>query len=239
MARLFGRSVTYLLLMLFPMVLLAVVLAKDGLMLWLGAEFAQRSVRVLQWLAVGVFINSLGQVPFAMVQGVGRPDLTAKLHLIEVPAYLAVLWWLTKTHGIEGAAIAWTARAAADDPQFFALRVVFSAFPRRTEACAGDPVRVNMPSAAADNSPVRHSKASSRYDSDVIRQDAYDRTWALLKLVGTGKRVLEVGCSTGYMSRHLMQRNCSVTGIEVDTDAAEKARHYCREVLIRDLNAPD
>jgi len=36
-----------------------------------------------------------------------------------------------------------------------------------------------------------------------------------------------------------MQRNCSVTGIEVDTDAAEKARHYCREVLIRDLNAPD
>ncbi len=133
MARLFGRSVKYLLLMLFPMVLLAVVLAKDGLMLWLGAEFAQRSVRVLQWLAVGVFINSLGQVPFAMVQGVGRPDLTAKLHLIEVPAYLAVLWWLTKTHGIEGAAIAWTARAAVDALVLFVLarrflpvRVAFS-----------------------------------------------------------------------------------------------------------------
>jgi O-antigen/teichoic acid export membrane protein len=53
-------------------------------------------------------------VPFALVQGVGKPDLTAKLHLIELPAYLAALWWLTKAHGIEGAAIAWTARATFD-----------------------------------------------------------------------------------------------------------------------------
>jgi len=97
-----------------------------------------------------------------------------------------------------------------------------------------------MPFATVDNSPIRHSKASSRYDSGgVIRKDAYDRTWVLLQWVGTGKRVLEVGCSTGYMSRHLMQRNCCVTGIEVDADAAEKARPYCSEVLIRDLNAPD
>jgi len=48
------------------------------------------------------------------VQGVGKPDLTAKLHLIELPIYMAVLWWLTKAHGIEGAAIAWTARATVD-----------------------------------------------------------------------------------------------------------------------------
>ena len=133
MARLFGRSVKYLLLVLFPMALLAVVLAQDGLKLWLGAEFAQHSVRVLQWLAVGVFINSLAYVPFAMVQGVGRPDLTAKVHLIEVPAYLAALWWLTKTHGIEGAAIAWTARTSVDALVLFVLarrflpaRVAFS-----------------------------------------------------------------------------------------------------------------
>jgi O-antigen/teichoic acid export membrane protein len=121
MTRLFGRSVKYLLLILFPMVLLAVVLAQDGLKLWLGAEFAQHSFRVLQWLAVGVFINSLAHVPFAMVQGVGRPDLTAKLHLIEMPAYLAALWWLTKTYGIEGAAIAWAARAGVDALVLFVL----------------------------------------------------------------------------------------------------------------------
>jgi O-antigen/teichoic acid export membrane protein len=121
MAHFFGRSVKYVLLVLFPMVLLVVVLAQDGLKVWLGAEFARNSTHVLQWLAVGVFINSVAQVPFALVQGVGKPDLTAKLHLIELPVYLAALWWLTKTHGIEGAAIAWTARATFDAIVLLAL----------------------------------------------------------------------------------------------------------------------
>ncbi len=113
-ALLFGRSVKYLLLALFPIVLPIVVLAQGGLKLWLGAEFAQNSARVLQWLAVGVFINSLAQIPFALIQGVGRPDLTGKLHLIELPAYLLAVWWLISLRGIEGAAIAWTGRAAVD-----------------------------------------------------------------------------------------------------------------------------
>jgi O-antigen/teichoic acid export membrane protein len=120
-ALLYGRSVKYLLLVLFPMVLLVVVLAQDGLRLWLGAEFAQHSTRVLQWLAVGVLINSLAQMPCAVLQGVGRPDLTAKLHTIEMPAYLTVLWWLTSRYGIEGTAIAWTARASADALVLFVM----------------------------------------------------------------------------------------------------------------------
>jgi O-antigen/teichoic acid export membrane protein len=113
-ALLFGRSVKSLFLVLFPIMLCTVALAQDGLKLWLGAEFAQHSFRVLQCLAVGVFINSLALVPFTLVQGVGRPDLTAKLHLIELPMYLALLWWMIGARGIEGAAIAWTARVAAD-----------------------------------------------------------------------------------------------------------------------------
>jgi O-antigen/teichoic acid export membrane protein len=90
-------------------------------------------MHVLQWLAVGVLVNSLALVPAALVQGVGKPDLTAKLHLIELPTYMAVLWWLTKMHGIEGAAIAWTVRAAFDAlflfimaKQFVPARALFS-----------------------------------------------------------------------------------------------------------------
>jgi len=113
-AVLFRRSVKCVLLVLFPMVLLLIVLAQDGLKLWLGAEFAQHSFRVLQILAVGVFVNSLALVPFTLLQGVGRPDLTATLHLIELPMYLGLLWWLISARGIEGAAIAWTARVALD-----------------------------------------------------------------------------------------------------------------------------
>jgi O-antigen/teichoic acid export membrane protein len=63
---------------------------------------------------VGVLVNSAAQIPFALIQGSARPDVTAKLHLVELPFYLAGLWWLVAAHGIEGAAIAWTARVAVD-----------------------------------------------------------------------------------------------------------------------------
>jgi O-antigen/teichoic acid export membrane protein len=120
-ALLFGRSVKSLFLVLFPIMLCSVALAQDGLKLWLGAEFAQHSFRVLQWLAVGVFINSLALVPFALLQGVGRPDLTASLHLIELPLYLGLLWWLISARGIEGAAIAWSVRVGVDALFLFGL----------------------------------------------------------------------------------------------------------------------
>jgi len=108
-------------LVLFPLMLCTVALAEDGLKLWLGAEFALHGYRVLQILAVGVFLNSLAQVPFALLQGVGRPDLSARLHLIELPLYLGLLWWLISRWGIEGAAIAWTARVGVDALFMFVL----------------------------------------------------------------------------------------------------------------------
>ncbi|HVB86981.1 MAG TPA: flippase, partial [Candidatus Dormibacteraeota bacterium] len=120
-AFLYGRCVKYVLLALFPIILLIFVFAGDGLKLWLGADFAQHSTRVLQWLAVGVFINGLAQIPYSLLQGVGRPDLTAKLHLAELPAYLLVLWWLIHADGIEGAAMAWTARVFVDALVLFGM----------------------------------------------------------------------------------------------------------------------
>jgi O-antigen/teichoic acid export membrane protein len=113
-AMLYGRTLKFLFLALFPIVLVSIVIAKDGLTLWLGADFAQHSTRVVQWLAVGVLANSVALVPFSFVQGIGRPDLTAKLHLLELPFYLGLLYWLIRVDGIEGAAIAWTARTVFD-----------------------------------------------------------------------------------------------------------------------------
>ena len=56
----------------------------------------------------------------------------------------------------------------------------------------------------------------------------------LLDLVGVGKRVLDVGCSSGYLARPLVERGCTVIGIERDSDAAEVARTVCEEVLVGD-----
>jgi len=124
-ALLFSRGFKYLFMVLFPIVLFIVTLAYEGLDLWLGAEFAQKSTSVLRWLAIGVFLNCLAQIPFALIQGIGRPDLTAKLHLIELPFYLLGVWWLIGVDGIEGAAIAWVARVAVDTIVFFAMAMRF------------------------------------------------------------------------------------------------------------------
>jgi O-antigen/teichoic acid export membrane protein len=128
-AMLYARSIKYLLLSIFPLILLIIVFAPEGLKIWLGSEFASHSSRVLQWLALGVFINCLSSAPFAVVQGVGRPDLTAKLHLIELPLYFFGLFWLTKTHGIDGAAIAWTSRVIIDALALFVLAKRFLPIP--------------------------------------------------------------------------------------------------------------
>jgi len=118
---LFESGIKYVFLAIFPLTLITVTFANDGLSLWLGIEFAQNSTRVLQWLAVGVFINSLAQIPFALIQGAGRPDLTAKLHFIELPFYLGGLWYFIGGFGIEGAAIAWTIRTSIDAVLLFTV----------------------------------------------------------------------------------------------------------------------
>jgi O-antigen/teichoic acid export membrane protein len=114
MAALLDRTVRLMLLAIFPPVLLLVAFAHEGMHMWLGAEFAAQSASVVKWLAAGVLINSIGQTAFAAVQGVGRADLTAKLHAIELPIYTIGLVALTKTFGVTGVAVAWTGRVAID-----------------------------------------------------------------------------------------------------------------------------
>jgi O-antigen/teichoic acid export membrane protein len=132
MAVLYERSLKFLLLCLFPIIVSVILLAGDSLRLWVGADFAAHSTRVLEWLAAGVFINCLAQVPFSLIQGVGRPDLTAKLHLLELPAYLIALWYMSRNYGINGAAIAWTVRVFLDALILFALAPQF--LPRGSRA---------------------------------------------------------------------------------------------------------
>ena len=57
----------------------------------------------------------------------------------------------------------------------------------------------------------------------------------LLALVGQGKRVLDVGCSSGYLARPLVARGCTVIGLERDLDAAAEARDVCEDVLVGDV----
>jgi O-antigen/teichoic acid export membrane protein len=111
---LYARSSKYLLLIMGPLILFIVLFAGNILQLWLGPEFAQKSTLVLQILAVGVLVNSLVNIPFSIIQGIGRPDITAKFHLLELPLYAWLAWVLIGRLGITGAALAWSIRVLVD-----------------------------------------------------------------------------------------------------------------------------
>src|SRR5580765_4422915 len=111
---LFESGTKYIFLALFPITLILIAFAPEALQFWLGSDFARQSAPVAQILSIAVFINSLGQLPFAHVQGAGRPDITAKLHLVELPIYMATLVLLARTMGIRGVALAWLLRIIID-----------------------------------------------------------------------------------------------------------------------------
>jgi O-antigen/teichoic acid export membrane protein len=111
---LFNQGLKYLFIIMFPIVLTLVLFAKEALTLWLNSDFASQGTHVMQLLAFGIMINSLAQVPFVLLQGIGRPDITAKLHMIEFPLYLILFWILVSNYGIDGAAVAWVVRVLID-----------------------------------------------------------------------------------------------------------------------------
>ncbi|RJP63774.1 MAG: flippase [Ignavibacteriales bacterium] len=108
------RAVKYIFILLFPIVFLIVTFAHQGMSIWLGANFADKSTLVLQLLAVGVLINSIGYIPFNFLEGIGRPDITAKLQLCELPVYFLIMYLVIKYFGINGAALVWLLRVIID-----------------------------------------------------------------------------------------------------------------------------
>lgn len=126
--RLFSKGTRYVFLCIFPVTLVVATLAHDGLTLWLGESFADSSGRILQILAIGVCISSMSNIPFALIQGAGRADLVAKLHLVELPLYLGAVWFIAGSWGVEGIALAWLVRAALDTLVLFAITRRFLGF---------------------------------------------------------------------------------------------------------------
>ncbi|MFA5974738.1 MAG: class I SAM-dependent methyltransferase [Elusimicrobiota bacterium] len=59
-----------------------------------------------------------------------------------------------------------------------------------------------------------------------------------LAWIPESSRVLELGCSTGYMGRYLVQtKKCSVVGVEQDAASAARAQAY-EKVIVGDLDDP-
>ena len=119
--RLFDWSVRTVASLIFPAALVMAVFAREALTLWLGPELAAHSHAILRLLAFGVYVNCIAQVALTLLQSSGRPDLGARVHLIELPFYLLALWLLIGGQGILGVAMAWLTRVLADAFVLFVL----------------------------------------------------------------------------------------------------------------------
>lgn len=84
------------------------------LRLWLKGSFVPESAVIGRVLCLGVFANAIGSMYYALIHARGRTDLTAKLHLIELPLFVLSLLVLLYNFGLVGAAWAWTGRMFFD-----------------------------------------------------------------------------------------------------------------------------
>jgi O-antigen/teichoic acid export membrane protein len=112
--RRFSQAVKIVALAIGPILVALAAFAPEVLTVWVGADFAAAGAMPLRILALGVFSNALAHILVSLLQGVGRPDLVARAHGLELVIYVPLVWWLIAGWGIVGAAVAWTIRASFD-----------------------------------------------------------------------------------------------------------------------------
>jgi O-antigen/teichoic acid export membrane protein len=120
-AALLIRSTKLILLTLGPIVVVVAAFSREILQFWLGMDFALQSTLALQILAMGILVNCMVPIQNALLYAVGRPDLTAKVHLVQLPVFCVLTWWLVGLWGITGAALAQSMRLGGE-----ALLVLFA-----------------------------------------------------------------------------------------------------------------
>jgi O-antigen/teichoic acid export membrane protein len=116
---LLATAVKSLVVVITPLVVIGMLVMEPFLHWWVDAEFASQAAPVGEILVIGIWANCLAYIPFAMIQGHGRPDLTAKLHLAELLPYVALLWLALEWKGAVGAAMAWSLRVWVDAALMF------------------------------------------------------------------------------------------------------------------------
>lgn len=110
----FIESMKVVLLGVAPVIAVIFVFSYEGIALWLGEDFASRGYLVAQILILGVWLSGVGQVSVSALYGAGRSDWVAKLHFFELPMYFIFLYFMIKSYGVIGVAMAWTFRVAFD-----------------------------------------------------------------------------------------------------------------------------
>ena len=112
--RLYVKAVKYIFFIMILPIVFILLFAKIGLSIWINPTFADKSFHIAQLIAIGILVNSIGEPAYALIQASGRSDITAKIHMLEFPVYIFLLWFLVRYLGLVGAALAWVIRFFID-----------------------------------------------------------------------------------------------------------------------------
>ncbi len=124
--QLYWRATKWLALIIGPLPLLTALFAAPLLKLYLGTELGSGATAPIQILAIGLAMSSLAFTPYSLFQGLGRPDMPAKIALPLAPVHVALLVLLVPSFGATGAALSWTiwSSISAAIMAFFGWRTV-------------------------------------------------------------------------------------------------------------------
>jgi O-antigen/teichoic acid export membrane protein len=108
-----------------PLTIILLLFAHPILSLWISDAFADNAASILQIFSIAALASGLAQVPFTMLQSKGRADVTAIVHVVECPLYIALLYYMMIEYGPVGAAWAWLIRIAGDMAVLYWLNFKF------------------------------------------------------------------------------------------------------------------
>jgi O-antigen/teichoic acid export membrane protein len=106
----FLRSQRYIVIILAPILFTLYAWAPIILRLWISVEFSMKAAGAMRILIVGFAFGLFAPIVGTMLEAKGRPDVLAKVYLVELPFNVLVVVLFTRYGGLWGAAASFTVR---------------------------------------------------------------------------------------------------------------------------------